>query len=55
MEVHDPVTGALLATATHEDGTSLKDEEMGASCFVGCQLVIASTFGITYFDTVPVP
>jgi hypothetical protein len=55
MEVQDPATGAVLATATHDDGTSLTQEEMGSSCFVGCQLVIASTFGITYFDTVPTP
>ncbi|HSY39167.1 MAG TPA: hypothetical protein VLA79_06545, partial [Polyangia bacterium] len=53
MEVHDPTTGALLATAAHDDGTSLTEEEMGSSCFVGCQLVMASNFGITYFDTVP--
>jgi len=55
MEVHDPATGALLATATHEDGTALKQEEMGSSCFVGCELVMASNFGITYFGTVPTP
>lgn len=55
MEVQDPTTGALLATATHDDGTSLTQEEMGSSCFVGCQLVMASHFGITYFDTVATP
>jgi hypothetical protein len=55
MEVQDPTTGALLATATHDDGSSLTQEEMGSSCFVGCQLVMASNFGITYFDTVPTP
>ena len=55
MEVQDPVTGALVATATRDDGTALNQEEMGSSCFVGCQLVVASTFGITYFDTVPTP
>jgi len=55
MEVQDPTTGALLATATHEDGTSLTQGEMGSSCFVGCDLVMASNFGITYFETVPTP
>jgi hypothetical protein len=55
MEVQDPLTGALLATATHQDGSALTQEEMGSSCFVGCQLVMASNFGITYFDTVPTP
>ena len=55
MEVLDPSTGTVLATATHQDGSSLTQEEMGSSCFVDCELVMASTYGITYFDTVPVP
>jgi hypothetical protein len=54
MEVHDPF-GALIATATHADGSPLTQEEMGSSCFVGSELVIASTYGISYFDVVPAP
>ncbi len=50
MEVHDPATGALVTTATHDDGRAFTEEEMGAMCFVGDELVIASQFGLTFYD-----
>lgn len=55
LEVLDPATGSVLATATHEDGSAFKQDEMGSSTFVGCQLVIASRFGITYYDISAAP
>lgn len=55
MEVQDATTGAVLATATHEDGSALTQDEVGSSCFVGCQLVIASHLGITYYVLQPGP
>jgi hypothetical protein len=50
LEVLDPATGAVLATARHEDGSAFMQDEMGSSTFVGCQIVIASRFGITYYE-----
>jgi hypothetical protein len=54
MEIYDPNSGALLALAVHEDGTSFAQDEVGSSCFVGPAtasqlLVIASHYGITYY------
>jgi hypothetical protein len=50
MGVEDPSTGAVLASAVHDDGTPFTQQEAGALVFVGDQLVIANGLGITYFD-----
>ena len=52
MEVQDPTTGAVIATATHDDGSTFTQDEMGPSCFVGGRLVMASSYGIRSFDAV---
>jgi len=52
MEVQDPTTGAVLATATHDDGSAFTQTEMGPACFVGGRLVMASSYGIRFFDAV---
>jgi hypothetical protein len=49
MEVFDPVSGALTATASHGDGSPFSQDEMGSMCFVGGELVIASHYGITFY------
>jgi hypothetical protein len=49
MEVFDPKTGAFMATATHEDDSPFVQAEMGSTCFVGSELVMASNYGIRYF------
>ncbi|MFL5304304.1 MAG: hypothetical protein ACJ8F1_03785 [Polyangia bacterium] len=49
IAVNDPTTGQPIALATHDDGSAFRREELGSSCFVGAQLVIASRYGITYF------
>lgn len=53
MAVQSPSTGAVLTLATHADGYAFKQQEMGPICFVGRQLVMASSYGIRTFDTVP--
>ena len=52
MEIQHPATGAVLATATHSDGSTFTQAEMGPTCFVDCRLVMASSYGIRTFDTV---
>jgi hypothetical protein len=53
--VYSPTSGALLGTAVHPDLSQFTSDEIGPSVFVGAQLAIASTLGITYYDTVKVP
>jgi hypothetical protein len=55
MEVHDPSSGGIVGMATNADGSVVAQSELGGSCFVGDQLVIASRAGITYYDTEIVP
>jgi hypothetical protein len=55
MEIFDPASGALTATATHEDGSAFQQEETGSMCFVSGELVMASKFGITYYRAEPAP
>jgi hypothetical protein len=50
MEILDPATGNLLGTAVLDSGRDFAQDEVGSSCFVGGQLVIASRFGITMYD-----
>jgi hypothetical protein len=50
MCVEDPVTGAALSEVVHDDGTQLARAEIGASLFIGSQLVTATGRGITYYD-----
>jgi hypothetical protein len=50
MCVEDPVTGAALAQVVHDDGTQVIRAEIGASLFIGSQLVTATGRGITYYD-----
>jgi len=50
MCVEDPATGAAVAQVVHDDGTQLIRAEIGASVFIGSQLVTATGRGITYYD-----
>ena len=50
----DPATGSLLGTAVLDSGRDLTQDEVGSSCFVAGQLVIASRFGIAMYDLTPV-
>ena len=50
MGVVDPVTGATLASAVHDDGTPFSQQDAGTLVFVGDRLVTANGLGITYFD-----
>jgi hypothetical protein len=50
MEVYDPGSGADLGTVVHEDGTPLARTETGPAVFVGAQLVVMSSLGISYYD-----
>jgi len=52
MAVQSASTGDVLTLATHADGVAFKQQEMGPTCFVGRQLVMASSYGIRTFDTV---
>jgi hypothetical protein len=53
--VYSPTSGALLGTAVHPDGSQFASDEVGPSVFVGAQLVMASSLGITYYNTVKLP
>jgi hypothetical protein len=53
--VYSPTSGALLGSAVHPDLSPFGGDEVGPSVFVGAQLVIASSLGITYYDTVKLP
>ena len=55
MAVYDPATGKPLGTVTHGDGSPFARSELGPSVFVGSQLVVLSSLGLTFFDTVKVP
>ena len=52
MEIHNLATGEVIATARHADGSQIREEELGPTLFVGCQLVMASRYGVRTFDTV---
>jgi hypothetical protein len=54
MQIQDPATGNLLGMAVLDSGRDLTQDEVGSSCFVAGQLVIASRFGITMYDLTPV-
>ena len=41
--------------AANADGSVVGQSQLGGSCFVGNQLVIANRLGITYYDTEIVP
>jgi hypothetical protein len=53
--VYSPTSGALLGTAVHPDKSQFTSDEVGPSVFVGTQLVIVTSLGITYYDTVKLP
>jgi len=53
MEIHDPATGALVGTATHDNGCDLTSDDVGPSCVVHGQLAMISRFGVTIFDMTP--
>jgi hypothetical protein len=50
-----PSSGGIVGLAANADGSVVAQSELGGSCFVGDQLVIASRMGITYYDTEIVP
>jgi hypothetical protein len=54
IEVHDAATGAPIGNAVHADGSAFTGYEVGPSCFVGSQLVMLGTHGITYYDATKV-
>jgi hypothetical protein len=54
MVVYD-TTGATIGYALHQNGTPFTQQEIGPTCFVGSQLVMLSTLGITYFDAMKKP
>jgi hypothetical protein len=54
MEVYDPASGTPLGSVTHDDGSSFTQSEIGPSVFVGDNLVMLSSLGITTYETIKV-
>jgi hypothetical protein len=50
IEVYEASTGAALGSAVHQDGTAFAQSEVGPSVFVGSELVILSSLGLTYYS-----
>jgi len=53
MEVYSATSGAALGAATHNGGSAFQRTELGPSVFVGGNLMILSSLGITTYSVSP--
>jgi hypothetical protein len=55
MEAYDATTGKDLGAVVHAGGAAFTQNEVGPCVFIGAQLVVVSSNGITYYDVAKAP